>query len=151
MVWALISTQGTGTLHFVNGMVDSRQYSEVIQTKMLPQAREWFPDGNYVFMHDKAPCHMAKCVSQVLSETGIEVLPWPGNSPDLNPIENVWNYVKQRVRAGQEITSQPQLKDRLLQVWAQDPGTAQMVQKCIRSTPDRVAAAIAARGGISKY
>jgi hypothetical protein len=100
MIWGLISIRGIGGLHFVNGMMELGQYSEVIETKMLPQVREWFPDGNYVFMHDKVPSHRAKYVSKVLKSNDVEVLPWPGNSPDLNPIENVWNYVKRRVRAG---------------------------------------------------
>ena len=48
-----------------------------------------FPDGGGIFQPDLAPCHSAKKVQKVLQENGIKVLKWPGNSPDLNPIENL--------------------------------------------------------------
>ena len=42
-----------------------------------------------IFMQDGAPCHGSKIVSEFLKEKKIKVLYWPGNSPDLNPIENL--------------------------------------------------------------
>ena len=51
------------------------------------------------FQHDGAPCHRAKLVSSWLRENGVDVIgPWPGNSPDLNPIENCWNSLKNEVQ-----------------------------------------------------
>jgi len=40
-------------------------------------------------MHDGAPCHKCGSVTEFMEEYGIETLPWPGNSPDMNPIENL--------------------------------------------------------------
>ena len=52
------------------------------------------------FQHDGAPCHQTKAVKKWLGEAGIEILgPWSGNSPDLNPIENCWVLLKQKVAA----------------------------------------------------
>jgi len=151
MVWGLIASKGMGPLHFVDGMMDRYKYSEVLLRRMLPQVWEWFPDGNYIFMHDKAPCHTARCVSELFAEYGVEVLPWPGNSPDLNPIENVWANIKLRLREAPEITSEAQLKERLRNIWENDPDLITIVQNCIQSMPDRVAAVIAAGGGATKY
>ena len=49
------------------------------------------------FMHDATPCHKAKTVTDWLQQNGFSVLDWPCNSPDLNPLENLWRIVKQKV------------------------------------------------------
>lgn len=44
-----------------------------------------------VFQQDLAPCHASKAVKQFMNEQGILCLEWPGNSPDIGPIENIWD------------------------------------------------------------
>ena len=50
-----------------------------------------------IFMHDGAPCRKTKVVTSYLKNEKVEVLPWPGNSPDLNPIENLWKTLKNKI------------------------------------------------------
>ena len=50
-----------------------------------------------VFMHDGAPCHRSKIVKKFREDIHIITLGWPGNSPDLNPIENLWTKMKDLV------------------------------------------------------
>ena len=57
-----------------------------------------FPDGGGIFQQDLAPCRAAKKVKKVFQENQMKVLEWPGNSPDLNPIENLRVIVKNRLR-----------------------------------------------------
>ena len=49
------------------------------------------------FMQDGAPCHTARKVMKFLNYNNITILEWPGNSSDLNPIENVWCQMKNRL------------------------------------------------------
>src|SRR5271155_4385015 len=85
MVWSCNSNKGTGRLYVVQGMMKQDQYKSVLQDRLIPQLREWFPDGEAVtFMQDGAPCHTAKSVTAFLASENIPLLKWPGNSPDMN-------------------------------------------------------------------
>ena len=67
MVWAVINTKYAGRLYFVSGTMRQDQYKKVLQTKLVPQLKEWFARRDkYIFMHDSAPCHKAKSVSNYL-------------------------------------------------------------------------------------
>ena len=150
MVWSVISVKGPGRLYVVNGMMNAQQYRTVLDTRLLPQLNTWFPDGNCIFMQDGAPCHTATAIMDFFSEIGLEVLPWPGNSPDMNPIEGIWHNLKDRVH---EITStnKRDLMERILNVWFHDNDIPQLITKYYQSMPNRIRAVIKAQGGQTKY
>jgi transposase len=83
-------------------------------------------------------------------EKNIPLLPWPGNSPDLNPIENLWSIVKRRIRS-ENITTKLQLIDRLISVWHRDEEVQKICISAIESMPRRINAVINAKGGPTKY
>lgn len=134
MVWSVISSQGTGRLYIVEGTMRQDQYIKVLDTKMLTQVEEWYPNGDFWFMHDSAPCHKAKKVTKFLEEKNIRVLKWPGNSPDLNPIENLWELLKRNI-SRDLITNKRQLIEQLIEVWHRSDEIKKNCMKCIQSMP----------------
>ncbi|GFU06194.1 uncharacterized protein TNCV_4765041 [Trichonephila clavipes] len=114
MIWLVISGKGTGRLYVVKGMMRQDQYKDVLQNRLIPQLEEWFPNGEpYIFMQDGAHCHTARSILAFLAETNIPLLDWPGSSPDMNPIENVWELMKREV-AKDVITNKALLLERII-------------------------------------
>ena len=146
----MFSYHGTGRLNVCEGSMNAVSYLQVMQTRMMPQLREWFPDNDGVFMQDSAPCHTARIVKRYLEEQHVTVLDWPGNSPDLNPIENLWAIIKRRL-ATQTITTKQQLIAKVIDVWLRDPSINDILHKLVDSMPRRIAEVIAAQGGHTKY
>ncbi|GFT04300.1 uncharacterized protein TNCV_1928631 [Trichonephila clavipes] len=85
-----------------------------------------------------------------LAEQNIPLLDWPGNSPNMNPIENIWELMK-REDTKDMITDKTQLLERIIHVWNHHPQMLETVQSCIDSMPRRIEALIAAKGGSTKY
>ncbi|GFX88955.1 transposable element Tcb2 transposase [Trichonephila clavipes] len=129
----------------------ARPVQDVLQNRLILQLEEWFPNGKpYIFMQDGAPCHTARSIKAFLAEQHIPLLDWLGNSPDMSPIENIWELMKREV-AKDVITNKTQLLERIIHVWNHHPQMHETVQSCIDSMPRRIEALIAAKGGPTKY
>lgn len=150
MVWAVMSIKGPGRFCIVEGTMRQEQYINVLKDRLLPQINEWHPDKDCIFMHDGAPCHKAKSVTKFLAEHQVRTLPWPGNSPDMNPIENLWAIVKRRVRKT-KITTKHELISKLIKVWFHDDDIKKSCKSLIESMPTRINALIKNRGQHTKY
>ncbi len=74
-------------------------YQDILEHFMLPSADQLLKkDADFIFKHDLAPAHTAKSTKSWLNDHGVGVLDWPANSPDLNPIDNLWGIVKREIR-----------------------------------------------------
>jgi transposase len=143
-LWTIVN------VHIVNGNMNAALYKNVLETRLLPQLQEWFPDRNCVFMQDGAPCHTANVIMNYFHDMGLEVLPWPGNSPNINPIEGIWHNLKNRVN---EVisTSKRDLIQRIINVWHHNADIGQLIIRYYASMPNRIKTAIKAKGGVTKY
>ena len=101
------------------------------------------------FLHDGAPCHKTKKITSLLENCDFEVIDWPGNSPDLNPIENSWNLMKDRLKEKNTI-SLPLLIDKIKKLWCTGLPDGYL-RKLSDSMPDRIKSVIKNKGEMSKY
>ena len=102
------------------------------------------------FQQDGAPCHQTKAAKQWLTQNNINLLgPWPGNSPDLNPIENCWVLLKRKV-AGHNPTSLKELRNSIKKVWIEEISPEYSEKLCL-SMRTRIEEVIANKGQHTKY
>jgi transposase len=149
MVWASFCGRGRGGLWFMpkNTTINGPVYLSVLQDKLVPHMQI---HNCTIFQHDGAPCHRTKAVGRWLEQEGIEVLgPWPGSSPDLNPIENLWTLMKRHL-SEKNPTSENSLKDAIKQVWTRNI-SVQYCETLAISMPARIKAVLANKGQHTKY
>ncbi len=98
MIWAAMSSAGVGSLCFLKSTVNAAIYQEMLEHIMLLSADKLYGDADFIFQKDLAPAHTAKGTKSWFNDHGVTVLDWPANSPDLNPIENLYGIVKKKMR-----------------------------------------------------
>lgn len=89
MFWGCFSYRGLGPLVTLRGSVTGDVHAGILRKYAFPKLRKVFPQGDGIFQEDNAPPHRAKVAATAREESGAQILPWPAQSPDLNPIENL--------------------------------------------------------------
>ena len=97
LVWGCFSGHGVGPLIQINGIMDRYQYHSILKDTMLPFAEANLP-VTWKFMHDNDPKHTDKVIKDFLEQEQVDVINWPAQSPDLNPLENLWDQLEVAVR-----------------------------------------------------
>ena len=148
MIWGCVSYNGTGRLYQVKGNINGQYYKKILQYCAIPSINHLYPDGDGIFMQDNAPVHTSKANKQFLNESGVKVNSWPDQSPDLNPIENLWQYMKVRLQ-GIRFRNQAELFERLQDIW--NKISMEYVRKLVDSMPSRCQMVISCHGYPTKY
>ena len=120
----------------------------MLNTKLLPSIQESnLPEP--IHLDDSASCHRTNKVKEWHEQQGIQKIDWPGNSPDLNLIENIWGYMKQIIRK-RTIRNKKSLIENIHQIW-QNEIPDSLVQNLCQSMPRRLQCVITNKGGNTKY
>jgi transposase len=147
MIWGCITYDGPGYMTKIDDILDKQLY-ELILKEELQHSIDWYDydASKVIFQHDNDPKHTAKTVKKYLEEQEYTTMVWPPQSPDLNPIENIWSMVK--LRLFRNYDSPPKgihdLWDRVQEVW--DTLTVEDCRKVIDSMPKRCSDVIKAKG-----
>jgi len=149
MVWAGISTHHRTPLYHINGNLNGQRYlEEILQPLVIPGLQQIGP--NAVLQDDNARPHRARAVNAFLHQAGINRMPWPANSPDLNPIEHVWAELGRRIRDNHPpAANRQQLLDWLQQEWNAIPQA--FLARLVNSMRQRCIDCVAANGGHTRY
>ncbi len=142
MIWGAMSSPGVGALCFLKTNITAPVYQEILEHFMLPSADQLFKHADFIFQQDLAPAHTAKSTKSWLNDQSVGVLDWSANSPDLNPIENIWGIVKRKMR-NKRPKNADELKATVKETWASIP--PQQCHKLITSMPRRIEAGIKAK------
>ena len=132
--------------------MDGPEYIKVLKENLLPQlesGKQSIP-GTWRMMQDNAPCHTSKLVKAFLHRNKVEFIDWPPYSPDLNPIENIWQWMKHVLETEFDIcTSAEEIEVRFFEIW--HIITPEMCAKYCEHYERRLEAVLQAKGGYTKY
>ncbi len=149
MVWGAMSSAGVGPLCFLRSKVNTAViYQEFLEHFMLPAADQTLWRCRFHFPTGLGTCTQCQSYQYLVKDHGIPVLNWPANSPDLNPIENLWGIVKRKMRYARPNNAE-ELKATIRATWALI--TPEQCHRLIDSMPRRIAAVIQAKGAPTKY
>ena len=167
MVWGCFCRSGVGELVWLRENINRHVYLDILQNAMLPSAHSLL-GSDFVFQHDNAPSHTAGIVRDwmanptvpfELENAGVSwdfrTLSWPAQSPDLNPIENLWSHIEHERESQCKLGFRPyptnfsDLFDQVKSIWESIP--ASRLKKLVDSMPRRLQEVMAAGGGSIHY
>lgn len=147
MVWGSFSRDKIGPIHRVEGIMDRFGYKDILSDVMLPHARAVMGRG-WIFQQDNDPKHTSGVVKDFMKLKKIRVLDWPSQSPDLNPIEHLWDHLERQM-ANRKPANQAALFDLIKEKWEQI--SIDVLISLVDSMPRRCQEVIDAKGYATRH
>jgi transposase len=152
MLWGCMTAQGVGYAARIDGRMDAQLYTEILGDDFIKTLRDYKLDvDEIIFQQDNDPKHTSRIARKWFEDNGVEMLEWPAQSPDLNPIEHLWQHLKRQLATyDTEPVSIYELWKRVEIEWYNIP--VQVCINLIESMPRRIVSVLKAKGkgGIHK-
>lgn len=149
MVWAAFGYNGKSKLVFLDGILNSQKYTDILKDNLIPDG-ERIASKSYIFQQDNAPIHVSTFSKQWFKEKNVKLLEWPPCSPDLNPIENLWGIIVRDIyRNGRQFEDINSLRDSIREAW--ENIDLSVLRKLIDSMKDRIYLLIEKKGSYTGY
>ena len=139
--------QGLGHLSCYKGKW-MEQNTKKSSENLLPPARKLKSGRKFTFQHDNDPKHTAKASLEWLKNKKINVLEWPSQSPNINPIENLWHDLKIAVHQHSQLNL-TELEQFCLEEW--ENIAQSRCAKLVENYPNRLTAVISVKCTSTKY
>ena len=95
MIWDCMTFYDCGLLMKIDGKVNQALYKKILEVGLLSTICFYDMDLRCIFFQqDNAPIHNAKSMKQWFKQQSFDLLQWPVQSPNLNPIEHMWALMK---------------------------------------------------------
>ena len=148
MFWGCFAAEGTATLQKIDGIMRGGNYMDVWKQHLKASVRKLKLGCKLVFQMDNDPKHTSIVVAKWLKDSKVKILEWPSQSPDLNPIGNLWADLKRRVRA-KKPTNLTQLYPLCQEEW--DKIHPPYCGKLVEGYPKRLTQVKQFKGNATKY
>ena len=147
MVWGGIMGGQKTRLIVIQGNLNAQRYiNHVLNAEAIPFMQRNRP---VVFQQDNVRPHVARVTQARLAAANVNVMPWPAMSPDMNPLEHIWDELGRRVRRHHAPGNVHQLALALVREWNNLPN--RLVQNYVNSMRRRVETLVRSRGGHTRY
>ena len=148
MIWGCFSSRGTGDIHIIEGRMNAHMYQNILREHLHASVQKLGLSQEFVFQQDNDPKHTAKTTKKWFTDNHVQQLEWPSQSPDLNPIENLWRFLKLNINARRP-KSIPELKAICKEEWAKI--SQETCQGLIKNYRKRLIAVELNKGYTTKY
>jgi len=151
MVWGCMGWNGVGVLTEVQEIMNAEQYCDILDEVVVESFEKLeMLEGEKMFQQDNDPKHTSKKATKWFKDNSIDVMVWPAQSPDINPIENLWVDLNKTLnKYPNPAKGVHELWERVAEEWNKIP--PETCQNLIESMPRRIQAVIKAKGGHTKY
>ena len=138
MMWGCFCWHDVGYACKIDGKMDKELYCKILEDDLQNSIEYYGPDrDNIIFQQDNDSKHTSELAKQWFKDHGIDIPLWPPQSPDLNPIEHLWEILKRR------LGSYERAPGGILEVWERDQDEwekidVEICQKLIENLTNRV-------------
>jgi transposase len=151
MVWGCITSEGVSELIGLPKSVTTDVYIKCLEDGLIKTLeKNNLNPKKVIFMQDNAPIHTSKASKEWLEMNKIKILDWPPQSPDLNPIENIWDLIDRRIRKRvKRPTNLEELWELIKREW--NSITPEEIRSCYLSMVKRIKDLKNSKGSYTKY